>query len=99
MNLNLLLVIMAVVLICMVMDGYKKGMVKSLISLISLLSLSGLYFYLSSFQFKSSYFIMMRKTAASSSPSLPNSLCSAILFLSDYLCGAVPDREWSEQLL
>ena len=37
MNLNLLLVIMAVVLICMVMDGYKKGMVKSLISLISLL--------------------------------------------------------------
>ena len=29
MNLNLLLVIMAVVLICMVMDGYKKGMVKS----------------------------------------------------------------------
>ena len=37
MNLNLLLVIMAVVLICMVMDGCKKGMVKSLISLISLL--------------------------------------------------------------
>ena len=37
MNLNLLLVIMAAVLICMVMDGYKKGMVKSLISLISLL--------------------------------------------------------------
>lgn len=37
MNLNLILIIMAVVLLCMVMGGYKKGMVKSLISLISLL--------------------------------------------------------------
>ena len=37
MNFNLLLIITAVVLICMMMDGYKKGMVKSLISLISLL--------------------------------------------------------------
>ena len=37
MNINLLLIIMAVVLLCMVADGYKKGMVKSLISLISLL--------------------------------------------------------------
>ena len=54
MNLNLLLVIMAVVLICMVMDGYKKGMVKY--------------------------------------PDLSD-------LPADYLCGAVPDREWSEQLL
>ena len=52
MNLNLLLVIMAVVLICMVMDGYKKGKISDL-------------------------------------SDLP----------ADYLCGAVPDREWSEQLL
>lgn len=37
MNINLLLIIMAVVLLCMVANGYKKGMVKSLISLISLL--------------------------------------------------------------
>ena len=37
MNVNLLLIIMAVVLLCMVADGYKKGMVKSLVSLISLL--------------------------------------------------------------
>ena len=37
MNLNLLLVITAVILLCMVEDGYKKGMVRSLISLISLL--------------------------------------------------------------
>ena len=37
MNINLLLIIMAVVLVCMVMDGYKKGMVRSLVSLISLL--------------------------------------------------------------
>ena len=37
MNLNLLLIITAVILLCMVMDGYKKGMVRSLISLISLL--------------------------------------------------------------
>ena len=37
MNMNLLMIILAVVLICMVMDGYKKGMVKSLISLLSLL--------------------------------------------------------------
>lgn len=37
MNLNLLMIIAAVVLLCMVMDGYKKGMVRSLISLISLL--------------------------------------------------------------
>ena len=36
MNLNLLLIITAVILLCMVMDGYKKGMVRSLISLISL---------------------------------------------------------------
>ena len=37
MNMNLLTIILAMVLVCMVMDGYKKGMVKSLISLISLL--------------------------------------------------------------
>ena len=37
MNLNLLLIITAVILLCMVVDGYKKGMVRSLISLISLL--------------------------------------------------------------
>ena len=37
MNLNLLLIITAVILLCMVEDGYKKGMVRSLISLISLL--------------------------------------------------------------
>ena len=37
MNLNILQIIIAVVLLCMVMDGYKKGMVRSLISLISLL--------------------------------------------------------------
>lgn len=37
MNMNLLMIIAAVILVCMVMDGYKKGMVKSLISLISLL--------------------------------------------------------------
>lgn len=37
MNLNLLQIIVAVILVCMVMDGHKKGMVKSLISLISLL--------------------------------------------------------------
>ena len=37
MNLNLLQIIAVVILICMVMDGCKKGMVKSLISLISLL--------------------------------------------------------------
>lgn len=37
MNLNLLLIITAVILLCMVVDGYKKGMVGSLISLISLL--------------------------------------------------------------
>lgn len=37
MNLNLLLIITAVILLCMVKDGYKKGMVRSLISLISLL--------------------------------------------------------------
>ena len=37
MNLNLLLIITAVILLCTVMDGYKKGMVRSLISLISLL--------------------------------------------------------------
>ena len=48
MNLNLLLVIMAVVLICMVMDGYKKGMVKSLISLISLLITPAWYLMVSS---------------------------------------------------
>ena len=28
MNLNLLLIITAVILLCMVVDGYKKGMVK-----------------------------------------------------------------------
>ena len=37
MNLNLLLIITAVILLCMVVDGYEKGMVRSLISLISLL--------------------------------------------------------------
>ena len=37
MNLNLLLIITAVILLFMVVDGYKKGMVRSLISLISLL--------------------------------------------------------------
>ena len=37
MNLNLLLIITAVILLCMVVDCYKKGMVRSLISLISLL--------------------------------------------------------------
>lgn len=37
MNMNLLMIITAVILVCMVMDGYKKGMVKTLISLISLL--------------------------------------------------------------
>ena len=37
MSFNLLQIIMVVVLVCMVMDGYKKGMVRSLISLISLL--------------------------------------------------------------
>lgn len=37
MNLNLLLIITAVILLCMVVDGYKKGMVRSPISLISLL--------------------------------------------------------------
>ena len=37
MNLNLLLIITAVILLCMVVDGYKKGMVRALISLISLL--------------------------------------------------------------
>lgn len=37
MNLNLLLIITAVILLCMVVDGYKKGMVRFLISLISLL--------------------------------------------------------------
>ena len=37
MNLNLLLIITAVILLCMVVDGYKKVMVRSLISLISLL--------------------------------------------------------------
>ena len=37
MNLNLLLIITAVILLCMVVDGYKKGMVRCLISLISLL--------------------------------------------------------------
>ena len=37
MNLNLLLIITAVILLCMVVAGYKKGMVRSLISLISLL--------------------------------------------------------------
>lgn len=37
MNLNLLLIITAVILLYMVVDGYKKGMVRSLISLISLL--------------------------------------------------------------
>lgn len=37
MSMNLLMIIAAVVLFCMVMDGYKKGMVRSLISLISLL--------------------------------------------------------------
>ena len=37
MNFNLLTIIAAVILICMVMDGYQKGMVRSLISLISLL--------------------------------------------------------------
>lgn len=37
MNLNLLLIITAVILLCMVVDDYKKGMVRSLISLISLL--------------------------------------------------------------
>ena len=37
MNLNLLLIITAVILLCMVVVGYKKGMVRSLISLISLL--------------------------------------------------------------
>ena len=37
MNQNLLMIIAAVVLLCMVIDGYKKGMVRSLISLISLL--------------------------------------------------------------
>ena len=37
MNMNLLMIITAVILVCTVMDGYKKGMVKTLISLISLL--------------------------------------------------------------
>ena len=37
MNLNLLLIITAVILLCMVVDGYKKGRVRALISLISLL--------------------------------------------------------------
>lgn len=37
MSFNLLQIIMVIVLVCMVMDGYKKGMVRSLISLISLL--------------------------------------------------------------
>ena len=37
MSFNLLLIIALVVLICTVTDGYKKGMVKTLVSLISLL--------------------------------------------------------------
>ena len=37
MNLNLLLIITAVILLCMVVDGYKKVMVRSLICLISML--------------------------------------------------------------
>jgi len=37
MNINLLQIILTVVLFCMVMDGCKKGLVRSLISLISLL--------------------------------------------------------------
>lgn len=37
MNINLLQIILMVVLLCMVMDGCKKGLVRSLISLISLL--------------------------------------------------------------
>ena len=37
MNINLLQIILTVALLCMVMDGCKKGLVRSLISLISLL--------------------------------------------------------------
>ena len=44
MNLNLLLIITAVILLCMVMDGYKKGMVRSLISLFLLGNALSSYF-------------------------------------------------------
>lgn len=37
MNINILTIAIVVILICMIMDGYKKGMVKSLISLVSLM--------------------------------------------------------------
>ena len=36
MNLNLLLIITAVILLCMVVDGYKKGMVRSVRSVCDL---------------------------------------------------------------
>lgn len=37
MNLNLLLIIVLIVMICSMVDGYKKGMVRSLITFISLI--------------------------------------------------------------
>ena len=36
---NILLIIMGIILICSIMDGYKKGMVKSIISFVSLIVL------------------------------------------------------------
>lgn len=39
MEVNILLIIVGLILLCNVMDGYKKGMVKSIVSLISLIVL------------------------------------------------------------
>jgi len=39
MEINILLIIVGLILLCNVLDGYKKGMVKSIISLVSLIVL------------------------------------------------------------
>ena len=77
MNLNLLLIITAVILLCMVVDGYKKGMVRSLISLISLLITCVILFLLGNAL--SSYFDHHSAVAGSHRTGTPFTKCGIFL--------------------
>ena len=82
MNLNLLLIITAVILLCMVMDGYKKGMVRSLISLISLLITCVVLFLLGnalSSYFDGRFFNVIPAVAGSHRTGTPFTECGVLL--------------------